>query len=976
MHLSHKIFLPLFVFQLNVLTVFAVDNSDSLSIKRNTWVDSVFSTLTPDERLAQLFMVAAYSNRDSLYEADLIKYVSDHGIGGVIFFQGGPVRQAQLNNSLQAASKVPLLVAMDAEWGLKMRLDSTTRFPYQMSLGAIQDPHLIYETGAAMARHLKRLGVHVNFAPVLDINNNAENPVINFRSFGENKEEVTWRGFEIAKGMQDQGIMAVAKHFPGHGDTNADSHHSLPTIPFSRTRLDTMELYPFQFAIDHGIGGVMIAHLNVPALDSSGVPSTLSKAIVTDLLKEGMGFEGLIFTDALNMKGVTNFYGPGEVDLLAFKAGNDVMEFSEDVPKAVELIMKEVESGSISQDEIDARCRKILGAKFDAGLNDYHPVEINHLIEDLNSPGDAFLNIQLAQASLTLLENKEDVLPMRELTKTRVASVSVGVHEKTSWQEMLDNYLWMDHFQIAKEAGQGDYDELFSALKEYDVILLGIHGVKVYPRDEFGLTENEIQLINRVASSGKGIITHFGNPYALNFFDSINEAQALIVTYQETDYTQSLAAQLLFGAVDSPGKLPVTVNEHFKFGKGMNVEHLGRFKYSVPEDAGLTTSAMKKIDSLAINAIREKATPGCQVLAAKNGMVVWQKSYGYHTYDSLQPVSNSDLYDLASITKVAGATTALMKLYEEGKFDLDKKLVDYLPYFNNAFGQVTFREILAHQAGLKAWVPYWKTIVKKNGKFKWFTVKEDSSKRFPIKVADGLFVHRKYKKKIYQQIKKTELGEKKYLYSGLIFYLFPQIIEDLSGQPFDEYLYENFYKPLGAKSMVFNPYKRFNPSQIVPTEYDSLFRKQQLHATVHDEGAALMGGLSTNAGLFSTANDLAKLAQMWCNYGEYGGKRYLKEETVKEFTRCQYCETNDNRRALGFDRPLEEPNENGNTAKSVSQSSFGHTGFTGTFVWADPENNIVLVFLSNRVYPTRENTKLFKLNTRTNIQEVIYEAGR
>lgn len=947
---------------------------DFLRHKDAPWVDSVFSTLSPKERLAQLFMVAAYSNRDSLYEAGLAERVAANGIGGVIFFQGGPVRQAMLTNRLQAATKVPLLVAMDAEWGLKMRLDSTTRFPYAMALGAIQDPHLLYETGAAVARHCKRLGVHINFAPVLDINNNPMNPVISFRSFGENKNEVTWRGFEFAKGMEDNNVMAVGKHFPGHGDTNIDSHLDLPLIPHTRERLDSIELFPFRFAIENGFSGIMVAHLNVPALDSTGLPTTLSPKVVTGLLKEKLGFRGLIFTDALNMEGVAKYCQPGEVDLFAFKAGNDVMLFSGDVPKAIELIMNAVERGEIDQKEIDERCRKILAAKYWAGLHAYKPVKLENLVKDINSPQDALLNMQLAEASLTVLGKENDAIPIRKLSGLKVATLAVGSHQTTLFQENLQKYVAADHFYYGILGQENSAQELLGDLEKYDLVIAGVHDLEVYPRNNFGITAEEALLLKEIANSGKGIITLFGNPYALQYLEDMDSAEALVVAYQETKYTQSLAAQLIFGAVKAEGKLPVSVNDHFTAGSGKKTLITGRFKYTVPEEVGIDSRVLHQIDSLAKQAIREGATPGCQVLAAKSGKVIWQKSYGFHTYDSLVPVKNTDIFDLASITKVASATTALMKLYEEGKFDLDARLSDYLPYFKRGDkSDLKFRELLAHQAGLKAWIPFWKNTIRKNGKFKWFTFKEDSSKRFPIKVADNLYLHRKYKKKMYKAIRKSELGPKEYVYSDLSFYLYPEIVERLSGVPFAQYMQENFYKPLGANSFCFNPYSKFPSYRIVPTEFDSVFRKQLLWGRVHDEGSAMMGGLSGHAGLFATANDLAKLAQMWCNFGVYGGKRYLKEETIKEFTRCQFCKENGNRRALGFDRPLETPRVTGNTAVSVSQASFGHSGFTGTLVWADPKYDIVYIFLSNRVYPTRENKKLFNLNTRTNIQQVIYE---
>lgn len=944
------------------------------ALMHDPWVDSVLNALTPTERLAQLFMVAAYSNRNPAYERGLVDFVAKNKVGGVIFFQGGPVRQANLNNRLQEVANVPLLVAMDAEWGLSMRLDSTVRFPYNMALGAITEPNLLYETGAAIARHCKRLGVHIDFAPVMDVNNNPVNPVINFRSFGENREEVKWRGYEFAKGLQDEGVMAVAKHFPGHGDTGTDSHLDLPVIRHSRARLDSVELYPFRFIIDQGVGGIMVAHLNVPALDTGGIATTLSKKVVTDLLKGELKNKGLVFTDALNMKGVTKYFEPGIVDLKAFLAGNDVLLFSENVPRAIEEIQNAVRKGEVSREDIDNRCRKILAAKLWAGLDHYQKVDAKHLIEDLNTPGDDYLNMQLSEASVTLLNNKNGLIPLDKLDTLKIACVSMGVNQNTKFQDVVRRYTGVDYFNLPKGATDENEKTLRKELSAYNLILVGLHGMAVYPRNNFGVTGVEISFLEWVAGSGKGVISVFGNPYLLANIKNFSDAEGLIATYQETDFTQLTAAEVIFGGIGARGRLPVGVDEQYVQGSGMDSHGDVRFKYTLPEEVGIPQGALKRIDSLVNYAIVHKAIPGCQVFVARNERVIFRKAYGYHTYDSLEEVHNDDLYDLASVTKVSGALPGLMKLYEEGKFDLEATLGTYLSYFRHSNKRhMTFREILAHQAGLKPWIAFWKTAIKKNGKFKRKTFSYVANENYPTEIVDGLYLHKDYKKKIYKAIKKSKVGEKKYLYSGLVFYLFPDIIEHISGKSFTDYMYDNFYKPLGAWSLGWNPAEKFPLEKIVPTEYDSLFRKTQIHGTVHDEGAAMMGGVSSNAGLFANANDLAKLIQMYANYGVYGGRRFLKEETLREFSRCQFPE-NDNRRGLGFDRPLPVPTDSGNSAKSVSQSSFGHSGFTGTFVWADPAYKLVYVFLSNRVYPTRENRKLYQFNTRTNIQEVVYEA--
>ncbi len=976
---------------LSCLTLVKAQSIPWLKYEHDQWVDSVMNALTPTQRLAQLFMVAAYSNRDKTYDDQLAEYVVKNDIGGVIFFQGGPVRQARLTNRLQENSKTPLLVAMDAEWGLNMRLDSTMRFPYGMALGAITNQHLIYETGAAIARQCKRLSVQINFAPDVDINNNPENPVINFRSFGEDRDQVAQRGIEYARGMQDNGVLPVIKHFPGHGDTSVDSHLDLPVIPYTMKRLDSLEIYPFRKAINAGAGGVMVAHLSVPAIDSTGIATTLSKSAVTNLLKEKMGFKGLVFTDALNMKGVSKYYDPGVVDLKALLAGNDVLLFSEDVPKAIEQIQLAIKNKQITQQEIDARCRKILALKRWTGLNQFQPIETSHLVEDLHDPADQYLNIQLTQSYLTLLKNDLGFIPIKGLKDLKIASVDVGTTDATVFQQAIDKYAQVDHYSIGMDASTGEYAALWQKLNQYDLIIAGLHNMAVYPKNDFGVSIKAMTFLSWVAKADESIITVFGNPYFLDKVENIEQARGLMVAYQETDQSQSLAAQLIFGGIGADGHLPVSIGEKFKLGDGLSSTGGMRFKYTMPEELGLDSHMLhQRVDSLVTAAIQDRAIPGCQVVVAKDNKVIWHRSYGYQTYDSLTAVQENDLYDLASLTKVSGALPCLMKLYEEGKFDINATLGTYLPYFRHGNKKnITFREILAHQSGMVAWIPYWQSTLRGNasypwksrwdssatnqGKFKWHTFQQDSSASYPIKVTDNMWLYKNYRKKIYRAIRKSKLGEKKYVYSGLTFYLFPQIIANITGEKYTDYLYNTFYIPLGAYTLRYKPEQEFSLDRIVPTEYDSLFRKEQIHGTVHDEGAAMMGGISSNAGLFAEANDLAKLFQMYCNYGEYGGHRFLKEETVKTFAQCQYCDQG-NRRALGFDRQLPEPSNDGNTAKMASDISFGHSGFTGTFAWADPKYHLVYVFFSNRVYPTRANTKLYYMNTRTNVQEVFYEA--
>ncbi len=962
--------------QMNAQNTEKID-PEFLQYKNSKWVDSIINQLSEEEKIAQLIMVAAYSNRDEEHKEEILKLIEDYKIGGLIFFQGDPVTQGELMNDYQLASEVPLLGAIDAEWGLGMRLDNTISYPFQMALGAIQNHELMYEMGEEIARQIKRTGLHVNFAPVVDVNNNPENPVINYRSFGEDKKNVAAKGIAYMKGMQDHNLLTTAKHFPGHGDTDTDSHYALPQINHPFERLDSLEMYPFKELINSGVGGVMVAHLDIPALDSTRVPSTLSKSIITGILKERLGFNGLIVTDAMNMKGVTKGNEPGVVDKKAIVAGNDLLEFTEDVPRAIAEIKKAVRQGIISQQEIDNRVRKILAVKQWVGLSSYQPVETENIVEELNNPAAVLLNRKLVEASLTLLKNESEMLPLKRLDTLRIASISMGAEKQSVFQETLELYTEVDHFQLPVDADQTAIDSIKAELEKYNLIIAGIHDQSKYPRNSIKLSEELQKFISDLALKENTLMSLFKNPYVINKLQNIEKAPVLIEAYQDSDITQELTAQLIFGGIGASGRLPVSVGEKFKMGDGLDVEGGMRFKYTMPEDAGMNSQVLiTRVDSLMHEAINAKAIPGGQILVAREGKVVLHKAYGLHKYSDTIKVQKSDLYDLASVTKISSALPALMKLYDEGKFDLNAGIDDYLPYFRNSNKEgVPFRQILAHQARFQSWIPYWKNTLRRNGSYKWNTFKKDSSARFPVKISDELWLHRNYKKKIFRAIKKSPLEEKaEYKYSGLVFYLLPSIIEEITGENFREYINENFYEKLGATTLGYNPSEEFPLRRIVPTEDDFFFRHKPIHGRVHDEGAIMMGGISANAGLFSNANDMAKLMQMYLNYGEYGGQRYISEETLKEFSRTQFPD-NDNRRGLAFDKPnLEYQGENNNTAKDASVDSFGHTGFTGTMVWVDPEEQLLYIFLSNRVLPTRQNTRLYKLNTRTQIQQVLYDA--
>ena len=967
------------------------------------WVDSVVERMTVDEQIGQLLMVAAYSNKSEEHAREIENLIRHYHIGGLIFFQGGPVRQANLTNRYQKLSEVPLMLAMDAEWGLSMRLDSTMAYPRQMMLGAVQHDSLIYQMGADIAEQLKRLGIQISFSPVVDVNNNINNPVINSRSFGEEKFNVSEKGLAYMRGLQDNGVMAVAKHFPGHGDTDADSHKTLPTVPHDRTRLDSLELYPFGELIDEGVGGMMVAHLNVPALTGEEeLAGTLSGKMVNGVLKEQMGFRGLVFTDALNMQGVLENNKPGDIECKALQAGNDVLLFPKDVPKAVSKIKRMIRRDEISLDLIEEKCRKVLYYKYLFGLPNYDKsedfVETARLHRDLHPVAHEVSRIDLVENAMTLLRNEQELIPLQGLQNLKIASLTLGETAINPFQNQLSTYAAVDHFV----ASQWPAHTLMDTLKNYNLVIIGIHSTSQYPYRKYGFRPGYTDLIERISTDNNVILSLFGNPYSLQYFQSFEQMKGLIVAYEDTKLTQQAAAQLIFGGIEAKGKLPVSVNPHFKAVEGLHTKKI-RLHYTIPEKAGFSSEKLSRIDSIINVAIEERAMPGCQVLVAKDGNVFYRKVFGHHTYMQEEKVHTEDLYDIASITKIAGTVPALMRLYEMGSIDLEGKLGDYLPYLDTSNkADLVLKDILVHQAGLKPWIPFYiytltgfypdESLISahfseeypyKVGNFLYlarnyryrnnvFSNQPDSL--FQIQLANDLFMNYHYKDTIYNTITASPLlEEKEYRYSDLGYYYFYEMIEQITGQSFPEYLERSFYRSLGLNNTCFNAWQTYPKERIVPTENDQLFRRQMLRGYVHDPGAAMLGGVCGHAGLFSTMDDLSKMMQMYLNGGRYGGVQYFDSKTIERFTSAPYLDK-DNRRGLGFDKPQMDPEKPGPTCNCVSAKSFGHTGFTGTMVWADPEDNLLYVFLSNRVHPDQDNGGLVEMNIRTEIQRFIHEA--
>lgn len=939
------------------------------------WVDSVFNSLTFDERLGQLFMVAAYSNKDQRHVDEISNLVKTENLGGLIFFQGGPDRQARLTNYYQAQAKTPLFIAMDAEWGVSMRLDSVPDFPKAMTLGAVQDEDLVYAMGKEMARQFKELGMHINFAPVVDVNSNPENPVIGYRAFGGDREVVATHAVSYMKGLQDNGVIANAKHFPGHGDTEADSHYSLPVIKNPEQRIWDVDLYPYQELFKENLMSVMVAHLNVPSLDDAGnMATSLSKKVVTDLLQNRMNFQGLVFTDALNMKGVAVANAPGEVDLKALLAGNDVLLYSQDVSKAKMLIKAAVADGRISEKEIDRRVRKILRAKYWAGLNKYRPINTYRLVERLNTPETETIIEELYADAITVAVNKGDLLPFKNLDLTTFASLSIG-DEGKDFQKYLSKYAKFEHFSIGKAANETTHYNTMKQLEDFDVVVVGLMGVTNSPRRQFGVSASDVQFIKDLAKRQKVVTVLFGNAYAAQQLEGIGN---VVFAYENNPVTQKMAPQLLFGARDTKGILPVTVNGDLPNGVGGYMKSIDRLSYGTPESVGLDGKILDKIDAVAEKAIRIQATPGANVLVVKDGKVVFERSYGNLEYKSSPAVNSETVYDLASITKVLATTQAVMFLESRGELDMKNTLEDYLPELKGTNkGKMVLSDVMAHEAGLVAFIPYYARTVEA-GQWRGDYYKATSSPGFTRPVSNDMYGMDALRDSIWHWTVESKVtpiprgaSKHKYVYSDLTMYLMQAVVERVVNQPLEDFMDQNFYEPLGLSTMTFNPAMKMPIDNIAPTENDITFRKRQVQGYVHDPGAAMFGGVAGHAGLFGKANDLAVMMQMMLNEGTYGGVNLISPETVKKFTKNQ---SRQSRRGWGWDKPNTEVGSGGSAGDLAPKSTFGHTGFTGTCVWADPDNNLIYVFLSNRVYPDATNTKLLKEGIRTDIHDIVYEA--
>jgi CubicO group peptidase (beta-lactamase class C family) len=747
----------------------------------------------------------------------------------------------------------------------------------------------------------------------------------------------------------------------------------------------------------------MAGHLHIPALDpGESVPSSLSRPVIDSLLRNDMGFNGLVFTDALGMKGITNHFKPADAAEMALNAGNDILLMPENVPGVIRHLTNLVKQGKISADEIDKRCGKVLAAKYRAGLSHYEPVVMEHLLEDLNRPEYMMLQRKLIESSLTALQNDRDILPLQRLDTLRIATVALGEKEDTVFQHTLFNYAPVDHFYL-KGDSLDPVDSIFNSLKKYNLIIISIHANLANTTAPYGIVPGITELADSLFLLPNVVLDLFASPYALSNFTNTGHLSAILLSYENTSLIQDLSGQVIFGAIGTSGTIPVSVLQWKAHETGIALPESGRLKFTIPYEAGIRQDLPAKVDSMINAAMEAQVFPGCQVLVARNGKVVINKAYGTPIYKSNLSVKPTDIYDLASITKAAATTLAVMRLTDENKLDITKKLSAYLPSLNGTnVKDITIRDILLHQSGLPPGLQYYLPVlepvfndqtllsqqltethpmrignnqyINKFTRYKTGIIVPEGSDEYPYQVADQMFILKSWPDSLFYRIANSKVQQKKeYLYSDLGFILLGQLIDSITGMPENRYLDSVFYRGLGADRLGFMPLKRFPKAEIMPTEEDQIFRKQLIHGYVHDPGAAMLGGVSGHAGLFGNALDLAKVMQMLLNKGEYAGKRYINSATVEAFT-MNPMGVSGNRRGLGFDKPEPDTTKTGPSCAGASLLSFGHSGFTGTFIWADPAFDLIYVFLSNRVYPDAGNNKLVDMNIRTDIQQAVYDA--
>lgn len=947
---------------LNISFVFSQDIYSSLIQSEKKWVDSVYTSLTLEEKVSQLFI-----NWVSPEQSDfnvIRKLVEEDKIGGLIFSIGTTNSHIEWLNKFQTIAKTPLLVAMDAEWGPSQRLTDVFAHPWNMTLGAIQDNSLVRDISKRMAEQNKALGIHYNFSPSVDVNNNSKNPIIGNRSFGEDPNNVYLKAKAYIQGHKDAGVFTSIKHFPGHGDTDKDSHKTLPVINGDIKRLNNVELYPFRRLIEDGIAeSIMLAHLSVPALDEK-YPSSLSYKTVNNLLRDDYEFNGITITDALDMKGVLQ--DPNiNVDLRAFEVGNDIILMSTNVSQGVKLISESFKKGKISESRLSSSVKKILSLKAKSNLKNFKNISTENILSKVNTSKDTLLYSKAMSSAITLVKNTNNILPLTNNKK--YLHVAFGENDRGDHlYDKMNKYLNVDTYT------NDDITPLFNKTK-YDGILISYHGSSKSPYASNIIPKEIVEKINSISVNNNVVLNLFLNPYSLNSFKSIENFESIVIGYQNNIISQEVLADLLFGVSSFKGKIPVS-NNFFKVNHGLTFNKKNIIGFSRPSYEGFDTARLSYLDSIAKNAIDSMMTPGIQMLVSRKGKIVYNKSFGYHTYEKVNKLENNHIFDLSSITKILATMPLVLQEFDNKNISLETNLSELFPKKKlNEKGSISIKEMLSHYARLRPWIPFYEETLNRKEKPKSRFYKSNSKSTFSTRVSENLFLKSNYREKIFKSILDSELRDTlEYKYSDLPFYFLKFWFEDLYNKPLNILANEKIFEPLGLKRTMFNPHESISLEEIVPSERDDFFRHSKLHGYVHDEGAAMLGGISGHAGLFSNAYEVAIVLQAMIQKGSYNNQRLFSENSFNTFNYCYYCD-NDNRSGVGFDKPQVE-GKHGSTFGGVSMNSFGHYGYTGSIAWADPDEEIIFIFLSNRTYPTRENTLLQTSNIRTRAQEIVYKS--
>jgi beta-N-acetylhexosaminidase len=857
---------------------------------------------------------------------------------------------------VQNKSAVPLLLGIEAVRGPGFSMDSITPLPPPLVLNALRDDSLISAAAKEISRQMSLLQLNINFMPLANLDFAKDSYPDKLLHFGSETGYLRVTGIFMNE-LRKAGILACAQQDLRWNNTAMKQSELLYRgIP------DSSLFKPYRELISRGLQGLITTRLPYFYVEENkGLPAFVSQLFISENIQRALGFNGLTFTDIPSLQQVVAKPRGGETETLAFQVGNDFLIDPVNLSATVKKIKKALKKNTPLQQHLDSTVKKILYAKYDAGLARRKPVNLDNLVSKLNSTSARLLNQKIYRECVTLVTNESGNVPVKSITGKQFAVVSIGMETENPFAHYLSKYSPFDKYSIRLA---GDTLKLDSAFLKYDVVV-----VASFPKAH-NLLPVVMPSINRIAERSIAVV--LGDPDHLKWFDSFGTVMA---GYTDAPVVQRSAAEAVFGAIRAKGRLPLTGGEKWREGTGASMDLMNRLSYGLPEEVGMDSRTLEKIALIAREAIDSIATPGCHILVARKGKIVFDRSFGWYTYDNRRAVMDETIYDLASVTKVMATLQAVMYLQEKGIIDINKKASVYLPELATTNKKdITLKDMLTHQSGLLPFIPMWpQTIRDKQHDPYYYSATRDEM--YPMQVAENLFVAPIISDSAWQWAVQSRLLNKpprtpfSYRYSDMGSMILHRMANQVLKEPMEEFLHRYFYAPLGAETLGYNPLERFSASQIAPSEIDTLYRKTMLQGTVNDERAAMLGGVAGHAGLFGNATDLAKMCQMLLNGGSYGGVQFFKPETVEMFAHKQY---DNSHRGLGWDKPITSEWA-GSTSELASPKTFGHTGFTGTCIWVDPEFDLVYIFLSNRVWPGR-STKLLRTNVRTRIQTTIYRS--